>query len=110
MYCHFATYGQLHVELELLCRKRLSRYLYDRYLQSKTYYRLSLDSRVHNADQILTHDVEHLCESVCDLYFHALKPVFDIVAYMWKLSNSMGTVAPATMVGYLLISGSALTK
>jgi ABC-type uncharacterized transport system fused permease/ATPase subunit len=103
--CATSLLKYAETELQLLFRTRLSRHLYDRYLRGQTYYQLSLDPRAHTVDQLLTHDVEHLCESIVELYSDVLKPIFDIATYSWRLSNSMGTVAPSTMVGYLLLSG-----
>uniref|UniRef100_A0A8D0AMK6 ATP-binding cassette, sub-family D (ALD), member 3a n=1 Tax=Sander lucioperca TaxID=283035 RepID=A0A8D0AMK6_SANLU len=56
-------------ELKLRFRERLTKHLYDQYLEGFTYYKMgNLDNRIANADQLLTQDVEKFCNSVVDLY------------------------------------------
>uniref|UniRef100_A0A3Q3SY29 ATP binding cassette subfamily D member 3 n=1 Tax=Mastacembelus armatus TaxID=205130 RepID=A0A3Q3SY29_9TELE len=79
-------------ELKLRFRERLTKKLYDQYLQGFTYYKMgNLDNRIANADQLLTQDVEKFCNSVVDLYSNLSK-------------------GPAIMMSYLLISGLFLTR
>ncbi|XP_053549108.1 ATP-binding cassette sub-family D member 3 [Bombina bombina] len=98
-------------ELKLCFRERLTKYLYDEYLKSFTYYKMgNLDNRIANADQLLTQDVEKFCNSVVDLYSNLSKPFLDIVLYIFKLTSAIGAQGPASMMGYLLISGLFLTR
>uniref|UniRef100_A0A3Q3DTK7 ATP-binding cassette, sub-family D (ALD), member 3a n=1 Tax=Hippocampus comes TaxID=109280 RepID=A0A3Q3DTK7_HIPCM len=72
-------------ELKLRFRERLTKHLYDQYLQGFTYYKMgNLDNRIANADQLLTQDVEKFCNSVVDLYsnlnvfidiYNSLRPI-----------------------------------
>ncbi|XP_072234229.1 ATP-binding cassette sub-family D member 3a [Leuresthes tenuis] len=98
-------------ELKLRFRERLTKKLYDQYLQSFTYYKMgNLDNRIANADQLLTQDVEKFCNSVVDLYSNLSKPLLDIGLYIYKLTSAIGAQGPAIMMTYLLISGLFLTR
>ncbi|KAM3593540.1 uncharacterized protein V6R79_014976 [Siganus canaliculatus] len=98
-------------ELKLRFRERLTKNLYDQYLQGFTYYKMgNLDNRIANADQLLTQDVEKFCNSVVDLYSNLSKPLLDIGLYIFKLTSSIGAQGPAIMMAYLLISGLFLTR
>ncbi|MEE6495718.1 hypothetical protein FKM82_002123, partial [Ascaphus truei] len=106
---NFLKYGLN--ELKLCFRERLTKYLYDEYLKSFTYYKMgNLDNRIANADQLLTQDVERFCNSVVDLYSNLSKPFLDIVLYIFKLTSSIGAQGPASMMAYLIISGLFLTR
>ncbi|KAG8436756.1 hypothetical protein GDO86_007733 [Hymenochirus boettgeri] len=98
-------------ELKLCFRERLTKYLYDEYLKSFTYYKMgNLDNRIANADQLLTQDVEKFCNSVVDLYSNLSKPFLDIALYIFKLTSAIGAQGPASMMAYLLVSGLFLTR
>ncbi|KAG7523576.1 ATP-binding cassette sub-family D member 3 isoform X1 [Solea senegalensis] len=98
-------------ELRLRFRERLTKNLYDQYLQGYTYYKMgNLDNRIANADQLLTQDVERFCNSVVDLYSNLSKPLLDIGLYIFKLTSAIGAQGPAVMMAYLLISGLFLTR
>ncbi|XP_034562192.1 ATP-binding cassette sub-family D member 3-like isoform X2 [Notolabrus celidotus] len=98
-------------ELKLRFREKLTKSLYDQYLQGFTYYKMgNLDNRIANADQLLTQDVEKFCNSVVDLYSNLSKPLLDIGLYIFKLTSAIGAQGPAIMMAYLLISGLFLTR
>ncbi|XP_053715542.1 ATP-binding cassette sub-family D member 3a isoform X1 [Synchiropus splendidus] len=98
-------------ELKLRFRERLTKNLYDQYLQGFTYYKMgNLDNRIANADQLLTQDVEKFCNSVVDLYSNLSKPLLDICLYIFKLATAIGAQGPSIMMSYLLISGLFLTR
>jgi ATP-binding cassette subfamily D (ALD) protein 3 len=98
-------------ELALRFRTRLTQHLYQEYLNGFTYYKVSnLDNRIANADQLLTQDVEKFCTSVSELYSNVSKPILDIFIYARKLSGAIGAQGPASMLGYLLVSGLLLTR
>ncbi|XP_078497364.1 ATP-binding cassette sub-family D member 3 [Lissotriton helveticus] len=106
---NFLKYGLN--ELKLCFRERLTKYLYDEYLQSYTYYKMgNLDNRIANADQLLTQDVEKFCNSVVDVYSNLSKPFLDIVLYIFKLTSAIGAQGPASMMAYLVVSGLFLTR
>lgn len=97
--------------LKLHFRKRFTLYMYEHYLQGYTYYKMSnLDNRISNPDQLLTQDIERFCNSVVDLYSNLSKPLLDILIYVYALANTIGAQGPATMIGYLIVSGMILTK
>nr|XP_056723641.1 ATP-binding cassette sub-family D member 3 isoform X2 [Euleptes europaea] len=105
---NFLKYGLN--ELKLCFRVRLTKYLYDQYLQTYTYYKMgNLDNRIANPDQLLTQDVEKFCNSIVDLYSNLSKPFLDIVLYIFKLTSSIGAQGPAIMMAYLIFSGFFLT-
>nr|KAF6503631.1 ATP binding cassette subfamily D member 3 [Rousettus aegyptiacus] len=98
-------------ELKLCFRVRLTKYLYEEYLQAFTYYKMgNLDNRIANPDQLLTQDVEKFCNSVVDMYSNLSKPFLDIVLYIFKLTSAIGIQGPASMMAYLLVSGLFLTR
>ncbi|XP_057356422.1 ATP-binding cassette sub-family D member 3 isoform X3 [Manis pentadactyla] len=98
-------------ELKLCFRVRLTKYLYEEYLQAFTYYKMgNLDNRIANPDQLLTQDVEKFCNSVVDLYSNLSKPFLDIVLYIFKLTSAIGAQGPASMMAYLVVSGLFLTR
>ncbi|KAM9687412.1 ATP-binding cassette sub-family D member 3 isoform 4-T4 [Trichechus inunguis] len=83
-------------ELKLCFRVRLTKYLYEEYLQAFTYYKMgNLDNRIANPDQLLTQDVEKFCNSVVDLYSNLSKPFLDIVLYIFKLTSAIGAQVPS---------------
>lgn len=97
-------------ELKLRMRTRLTHHLYDQYLRGFTYYKMNnLDSRIANADQLLTQDVDKFCDSVTDLYSNISKPLLDIFIYVYRLTTVLGGQTPATMMLYLVVSGTFLT-
>uniref|UniRef100_A0A3B3YDA8 ABC transmembrane type-1 domain-containing protein n=1 Tax=Poecilia mexicana TaxID=48701 RepID=A0A3B3YDA8_9TELE len=80
-------------ELKLRFRERLTKKLYDQYLQGFTYYKMgNLDNRIANADQLLTQDVEKFCNSVVDLYSN-LSKVCSCTIHMPILEEIMQHVA-----------------
>ncbi|GLV44493.1 ATP binding cassette subfamily D member 3 [Carabus blaptoides fortunei] len=97
-------------ELKIRLRTNLTNHLYDDYLKSFTYYRMSnLDNRIANADQLLTTDVDKFCECLADLYSNVSKPLLDIGLYVYRLTVNLGGETPTIMLGYLFVSGVVLT-
>ncbi|CAG0889592.1 unnamed protein product [Darwinula stevensoni] len=98
-------------ELKLLFRLRISKYLYDLYLTEFTYYKMAnLDSRIANADQLLTEDVQKFSDSLVDLYSNLSKPVLDIFIYVYRLTSTLGFSVPSLMSVYLVFAGFVLTR
>ena len=92
--------------LKLLFRKQFSLHLFQKYLEGHTYYKMSnIDNRIANADQLLTQDVEKFCNSLVELYSNLSKPLLDIIIYIYQLTGAIGASGPATMIGYLVVSG-----
>lgn len=90
--------------LKVLMRRRLSLYFHDKYLSSNTFYKVSnLDSRIRNADQLLTVDIEKFCTSLADLYSNVSKPAIDIVLFSRRLARSLGPFGPIAMILYFAV-------
>mmetsp|Transcript_1791 Transcript_1791/g.2538 ORF Transcript_1791/g.2538 Transcript_1791/m.2538 type:complete len:693 (+) Transcript_1791:35-2113(+) len=97
-------------EMSLRFRTRLTEHLYEHYLSGYTYYQINnLDNRIANPDQLLTQDLQRFSQSLTDLYSNISKPLLDLVIYSKKLSGALGSRGPASMLGYLAVSGIALT-
>jgi len=97
-------------ELKLRLRTRLSQHLYNDYLKGYTYYKINnLDTRISNPDQLLTADVDKFCNMFADLYSNVCKPFLDIIIYVYKLTTTLGFQTPSLMLGYLMVSGFAIT-
>ena len=105
-------------ELTRCFRRRLSTHLFSLYLKGFTSYQINnLDNRFHgfrftflffledvssqfliffffnrisDPDQILTQDVEKLCQSITELYSNISKPLVDVVVYSYKLTHMIG--------------------
>jgi ATP-binding cassette subfamily D (ALD) protein 2 len=70
----------LEDKLAIAFRTRMSDHLYQKYMESETYYRVgNLDSRLTNADQCLTEDVSKFSSHLASLYSQLSKPMFDVV-------------------------------
>lgn len=97
-------------ELNMRFRTRLTKHLIKEYLSGYTYYKISnIDNRIENADQLITQDVEKFCTSITELYSNLSKPLLDMALYSVRLTQSIGFQGPSTMLGYLALSGVALT-
>ncbi|XP_039300335.1 ATP-binding cassette sub-family D member 3-like, partial [Nilaparvata lugens] len=97
-------------EIKLRLRTRITHYLYDEYLKGFTYYKMSnLDTRIANADQLLTTDVDRFCDSFADLYSNICKPLLDIFIYVYQLTTNVGGATPGLMMVYLVFAGMFLT-
>eukprot|EP00002_Diphylleia_rotans_P031581 TRINITY_DN6563_c0_g1_i2.p1 TRINITY_DN6563_c0_g1~~TRINITY_DN6563_c0_g1_i2.p1 ORF type:complete len:540 (-),score=120.57 TRINITY_DN6563_c0_g1_i2:828-2447(-) len=98
-------------QMAICFRQRLTLHLFEKYLKDLTFYKVSnLDTRIKNPDQLLDQDVSKFCTSVSDLYSNLSKPILDIVIYARRLSDAVGPVGPASMLGYLFASGVFLTS
>ncbi|KAH0618399.1 hypothetical protein JD844_017553 [Phrynosoma platyrhinos] len=104
---NFLKYGLN--ELKLCFRVRLTKYLYEQYLQTYTYYKMgNLDNRIGNPDQLLTQDVEKFCNSVVDLYSNLSKVehLHNFILFRFTMGFIDNIIAKyfATVVGYLVVS------
>lgn len=50
----------------------------------------NLDTRISNADQLLTTDVDKFCDVFADLYSNVCKPMLDIFIYVYQLTTTIG--------------------
>jgi len=103
---------KLNIEaLSLAFRERLSTYAHNQYLKGITFYKVAnIDSRIANADQLLTNDIEKFADTLSHLYSDTAKPIVDIILFAYKLGQALGGDAPAAMVGYFLFSGIVLRQ
>ncbi|CAH1395753.1 unnamed protein product [Nezara viridula] len=97
-------------ELKLRLRTRITHYLYDEYLKGFTFYKMSnLDTRIANADQLLTTDVDKFCDMITSMYSNICKPLLDIFIYVYRLATNLGGQTPGLLLLYLFFGGSLLT-
>uniref|UniRef100_A0A8R1I0A3 ATP-binding cassette sub-family D member 3 n=1 Tax=Caenorhabditis japonica TaxID=281687 RepID=A0A8R1I0A3_CAEJA len=97
-------------ELKLRFRERLSSHLYSQYLKGFTFYKMSnLDTRIQNADQLLTQDVDRFCDGIVELYSNLSKPILDVFLYLFRLGTSLGFSSPSILFSYLIFTGVGLT-
>lgn len=97
-------------EVKLKLRTNLTHYLTNHYLKGFTYYKINnLDSRIANPDQLLTTDVDKFCESFTDLYGNIMKPMFDIILYALRMTNTLGGETPLLILTYLIFAGTCIT-
>jgi len=72
-------------------RSRLTRYVHDNYMSDATYYKIeNLDTRIRNADQCITGDVDKFCNTLAELYSNLAKPSVDCIIYNAKLGHNVG--------------------
>lgn len=68
------------------------------YLRNDTYYKLAhLDSRIQNADQLITVDIERFSSSLSELYSNLAKPFLDLILFGTQLAMAVGWIGPVTM-------------
>lgn len=81
----------LQSKLAISFRTRLTDHIHQKYLESKTYYKIiNLDSRIDNADQLITTDVNKFCEALAELYGNLGKPALDMWLFTRELEINMG--------------------
>ncbi|CAF4060684.1 unnamed protein product, partial [Rotaria sordida] len=71
-------------KLALAFRSKLTRYAYESYFRSQTYFRVSnLDGRLLTPDQNLTDDIETFTSLLTHLFSQLTKPFLDIAVISW---------------------------
>jgi len=96
----------LQMKLSLAFRTKLVRYIHQQYLGSDMYYKIgNLDSRIENADQRITTDVNNFCNAVSELYSNLSKPLLDIVLFGAQLYVAVGPTAPLAMTNFYVLTG-----
>ncbi|KAK9500790.1 hypothetical protein O3M35_001986 [Rhynocoris fuscipes] len=72
-------------------------------MKNQTYYRVSnLDTRIENADHLLTDDITAFTASLAHLYSHLTKPLFDCALIALALARSSRQMGAAVIPGPLL--------
>jgi ATP-binding cassette subfamily D (ALD) protein 3 len=94
--------------LSLRFRKRLTNYINNEYLKDVNFYKacnLGGESRIDNADQRVTADIEKFSTAISELYTTVSKPTLDVILFTRKLSTITGWQGPLIMYCYFIISG-----
>merc|ERR1719300_855915 len=88
-------------QISLAFRARLVEHAQKHYLSNQTYYRvLNLDSRLSNADQMITTDISRMCDKLSKLYTDLCKPAMDLFIYTWTLYNAIGWQGPSLLAAF----------
>lgn len=90
--------------LAIRFRKRLSKYMHDKYMRGLTFYKAASVDSIDNIDQRITQDIEKFCVSISSLYASTFKPIVDIVLFTRKLVKSVGPGGPIIMYLYYFVS------
>jgi len=99
----------------LAFRTKLVNKAYSQYFKNQTYYRMNnMDSRIANADQCMTDDIQDFASMLAHLYSHLTKPVLDVVLISralvlksnesgsdWKFSTAVSFVTTLVTVNVL---------
>ncbi|RPA76444.1 hypothetical protein BJ508DRAFT_417582 [Ascobolus immersus RN42] len=87
----------LQAKLSIAFRTRLTRYVHDLYLNDDLgYYKLqNLDGGLvgGGADQFITTDIPHFCDSASALYSSLGKPFLDLIVFNYQLYVALGPLA-----------------
>ncbi|XP_059609647.1 ATP-binding cassette sub-family D member 1 [Phlebotomus argentipes] len=93
----------LENRLALAFRTRLVNHVYRLYFNNQVFYRCSnLDSRIENADQLLTDDIATFASSVAHLYSHLTKPCFDLLLIGLAMARSSQRMRASMFSGPIL--------
>jgi len=93
-------------KIAIAFRTRLVSHLHALYMEKNTFYSvMNLDSRVENADQLITQDVNKFCQSLSNLYCNVAKPSLDVVLFGAQLWQAVGAAGPLFMSFYYLWTG-----
>ncbi|TVY64320.1 Peroxisomal long-chain fatty acid import protein, partial [Lachnellula suecica] len=103
----------LQSKVSIAFRTRLTRYIHDLYLNDNlNYYKLTnLDGGIgQGADQFITQDLTHFCNSAASLYSSLGKPFVDLMVFNYQLYRSLGPLAFAGLFSNYFITASLLRK
>lgn len=93
-------------KISIAFRTRLVTHIHDMYMEGNTFYSImNLDSRVENADQLITQDVNKFCSSISALYCNLAKPSLDVVLFGAQLWAAVGPAGPMLMTAFYLFTG-----
>ncbi|RDL42424.1 p-loop containing nucleoside triphosphate hydrolase [Venustampulla echinocandica] len=114
----FASYTNamikfLQSKVSIAFRTRLTRYIHDLYLNDNlNYYKLTnLDGGIgQGADQFITQDLTHFCNSAASLYSSLGKPTVDLLVFNYQLYRSLGPLAFAGLMSNYILTASLLRR
>jgi ATP-binding cassette subfamily D (ALD) protein 3 len=99
----FITYLMDNLSLDF--RKNITEHIHSKYYQNIMYYKLkSLDKRISNPDQIVTQDVEVLCDKISSLFVDFLSPLSEVIINSVRMTEIIGIGGPISIFLYLLTS------
>jgi len=99
----------LESKLSIAFRTRLTQHCYEMYMKDETYYRVgNLDSRLSNADQCLTEDVNKFCSNLAHVHSQISKPLLDVFLMGWQLwrignEKAPGSASTTTAFGWVIV-------
>eukprot|EP00916_Digyalum_oweni_P008518 GHVL01014279.1.p1 GENE.GHVL01014279.1~~GHVL01014279.1.p1 ORF type:complete len:611 (-),score=62.55 GHVL01014279.1:1146-2978(-) len=92
--------------LAIRFRKNLTNEYIKRYTKNLIFYKMSIcDSRIPQADQRLTQDVDAFSTCLSTLFSNLAKPLLDIVLFSKKLSDAVGPWGPIVVMTWYSLSG-----
>jgi len=99
----------LQSKIALAFRTRLTTYFQKMYLSDNVFYKVgNLDSRIENADQLITQDVTKFCTAISQLFSNLSKPCLDIILFGAQLTNEVGHAGPLSLSSFYWITGGLL--
>eukprot|EP01116_Phalansterium_solitarium_P019780 TRINITY_DN5655_c0_g1_i2.p1 TRINITY_DN5655_c0_g1~~TRINITY_DN5655_c0_g1_i2.p1 ORF type:complete len:522 (+),score=122.56 TRINITY_DN5655_c0_g1_i2:114-1679(+) len=92
--------------LALRFRQRLSLHVHNEYLRGVNFYKACNlgNTRIDNADQRVTADIEKFSQAVCQLYTSFFKPMLDVALFTRRLIDINGWQGPLMMYAYFVVS------
>lgn len=97
--------------LSLGFQENMTAHFHKQYMKDITFYNVTnVDSRIANADQLLTQDVKNFAESAANLYSNVTKPLVDVIIFYGKLIQGFGITGPSSMLAYFVAAGAIMTR
>lgn len=88
--------------LAVRVRRRLTRYVHEKYLSDRSYYKLQQDGKLDNVDQRIVRELYEFANKAADLYQRTFKPVLDLVLCTRALAENVGYKGPAVLYFYFV--------
>jgi ATP-binding cassette, subfamily D (ALD), member 3 len=97
--------------LALGFQDNVTTHFHKQYMRDITFYNVSnVDSRIANADQLLTQDVKNFANSAANLYSNITKPLVDVIIFYGQLIKGFGVTGPTSMLAYFVAAGAIMTR
>ena len=92
-------------KIALIYRTNLSDYFNQRYLEDLKFYQVSrIDTRIKAIDARLTQDISRWADAAASIHNKIGWPISGLVAFCAILRDNIGWKAPATVVGWYVLS------